>query len=86
MISPYVGENKVFKRQFLNGELKVEFADNISVEDIQAATAVRIKNIQTALNAMRSGLKRNNVDPDFYCLNFSIVFYFNLSMLIYNSL
>lgn len=47
MISPYVGENKVFKRQFLNGELKVEFADNISVEDIQVATAVRIKNIQT---------------------------------------
>ena len=48
MISPYVGENKVFKRQFLTGELKVEFVDNISVEDFQVATAVRIKNTQTA--------------------------------------
>ncbi|KAF1021348.1 MAG: putative succinyl-CoA:3-ketoacid coenzyme A transferase subunit A [Acinetobacter bereziniae] len=48
MISSYVDENKVFKRQFLSGELKVEFADNISVEDIQVATAVRIKNTQAA--------------------------------------
>jgi acyl CoA:acetate/3-ketoacid CoA transferase alpha subunit len=48
MISSYVGENKVFERQFLNGELEVELADNVSFDDIQTATAVRIKNIQAA--------------------------------------